>query len=172
MSVAFIVSLAGVDRPNLIQELAEHTHELEGKWINSRVNYLDGHIAANIKIEAPAENKTAIVDYFSKQEKITSYIEDLELGDTIPAETVALSIKATDRSGLVADITNIINQRKTELVHMENHRFSVQPLGTNVFTADLTVRIQQDDHIEDLIQKLKTIGSNIIITVEEKESED
>lgn len=167
MNVAFIISLAGVDRPNLIQKLAKYTDEKQGKWINSRVNYLDGHIAANIKVEAPEENKSAIIDFFTGQEKITCYIEDINLAEQTEAKIVCLSIKATDRSGLVADITNIIDENKAELVHMDNHRFSVAPLGHNVFTADLSVKIDDNSVVEDLIANLNTISDDIIVTIEE-----
>ena len=170
MNVAFIISLAGVDRPNLIQELAKYTDEKQGKWINSRVNYLDSHIAANIKVEAPEENKAAIINYFTTQEKITCYIEDINLAEQTPSKTVCLSIKSTDRSGLVADITHIVNQQKTQLVKIDNHRFSVQPLGHNVFTAELSVKIDEDSAVEDLIAKLKTISDDIIVNIEECDS--
>lgn len=172
MNIAFIVSLAGVDRPNLIQDLAKFTDQKQGKWINSRVNYLDGHIAANIKVEAPAENKAAIIDYFTNQEKITCYIEDIDLTEKSENSTIALTIKSTDRSGLVSDITHIINEQKAELVHIENHRFTVQPLGHNVFVADVKVKIESDSTVEELIEELKTITDDIIITVEENASED
>lgn len=167
MNIAFIVSLAGVDRPNLIQELAKYTDEQQGKWINSRVNYLDGHIAANIKVEAPEENKASIINFFTDQEKITCYIEDIDLSEQHDASVVCLSIKATDRAGLVADITNVVNQKKAELVHIDNHRFSVAPLGHNVFTAELSVKIDGDSSAEDLVAKLKTISDDIIVTIEE-----
>lgn len=166
MNVAFIISLAGVDRPNLIQELAKYTDEKQGKWINSRVNYLDGHIAANIKIEAPEENKASIINYFTDQEKITCYIEDINAAEKTTRKTVCLSIKSTDRSGLVADITNIVNQMSAELVHIDNHRFSVQPLGHNVFIAELSVKVDDDSMVEGLIAKLKTITDDIIVTIE------
>ena len=167
MNVAFLISLAGVDRPNLIQELAEYTNEKQGKWINSRVNYLDGHIAANIKVEAPEEHKASIVNFFTDQDKITCYIEDIDLSKQAERKIVCLNIKATDRSGLVADITNIVNEKKAELVHIENHRYAVAPLGVNVFTADLSVNIDNDSTVEDLITKLKTICKDIIITIED-----
>lgn len=167
MNVAFLISLAGVDRPNLIQELAEYTHEKEGKWINSRVNYLDGHIAANIKVEAPAEHKASIVNFFTDQDKITCYVEDIDLIDDVERKIVCLNIKATDRSGLVADITNVVNQKKAELVHIENHRYAIAPLGGNVFTADLSVKLDDDSSVDDLIAKLKTITKDIIISVED-----
>lgn len=167
MNVAFIISLAGVDRPNLIQELARYTDDKQGKWINSRVNYLDGHIAANIKIEAPQESKASIINYFTDQDKITCYIEDINLAEQATSTTVCLSIKSTDRSGLVADITNIVNQKNAELVHIDNHRFSVQPLGHNVFIAELSVKIDDEAIVADLITELKTITDDIIVTIED-----
>lgn len=167
MNTAFIISLAGKDRANLIQELAKYTHEQQGKWINSRVTYLDGHIAANIKIELPQENKANVVDYFTNQENVTCYIEDINLAELSPVVTVKLTIKATDRSGLVNDITHVVNQQKAELVHIENHRFSVAPIGGNVFISEIEVKIAQGASIEDLVAELKTITDDIIVTVEE-----
>ena len=166
MNVAFIVSLAGPDSSNLIANLAKFTHDNGGKWLNSKISYLEGHIAANIKVEAPEENKTAIINYFTDQEKITCYIEDINLSEQTESKLVCLSIKATDRSGLVADITNIVNENKAELVHIDNHRFAVAPVGHNVFTADLSVKVDDESVVEDLIANLNTISDDIIVTVE------
>lgn len=167
MNTAFIVSLAGVDRPNLIQELAKYTHDLDGKWINSRVTYLDGHLAANIKVELPADNKGTLIKYFSELEKCACYTEDIDLTDEAPAETAKLTLKSSDRSGLVSDITHVVNQQKAELVHIENHRFSVTSIGGNVFTAEIDVKIATGATVEDLVSELKTITDDMIVTIED-----
>jgi len=167
MNTAFMISLAGVDRPNLIQDLAKYTHEQQGKWINSRVNYLDGFIAANIKVEAPVENKASIINFFTDQDKITCYVEDINITVQEPEKTVALTIKSTDRSGLVSDITNIINQKNAEIIHIENHRFSVQPLGGNVFIAELEIKVHDEATLTDIVKKLKMITDDIIVDITE-----
>ena len=55
MNVSFMVSFAGLDRANLLTDLAQFTHDNEGKWLSSKVSYLEGHVAANIKVSLPAE---------------------------------------------------------------------------------------------------------------------
>lgn len=167
MNVVFIVSFAGLEQENLIQELAKFTHQQQGKWLSSRISYLDGHIAANIKIESPPENKATIINRFSNQEKITCYIEDVNSEEKTLETLVSLTIKAADRSGLVSDITHIINQHQAKVVHIQTHRFSVPPLGSTVFTAEIEIKARDSSIVEALVTALKAISEDIIINKED-----
>ncbi|MBW8192389.1 hypothetical protein K0504_15225 [Neiella marina] len=167
MSTAFIVSFAGLNRPNLLQQLAHFTHEHEGKWLSSKVNYLDGHIAANIKVDVPKAQVDAVKSEFANQEGLVVQITDVDTSSTAPAESLKISFHSNDRYGLVHDITNTIDKQSAELVHMDSSRIQVESLGTNVFVAKLVVNVPQGQSSENLMNELRAIDEHVVVDLED-----
>ncbi|MCM2679399.1 glycine cleavage system protein R [Echinimonas agarilytica] len=161
MSGLFIVSLAGKDRPGLLQHLAHQTHSCDGKWLTSRVSYLEGHLAATIKVEVPLERETAVKDMFSHQEGLVCCFDDISQEATVCPMPLDLSIEANDRPGIVNDITNLLDQNGVRILNMENHRFHVTAVGMNMFSAKL--KLSLPDHLSEdsLIEKLAELKGGL-----------
>lgn len=163
MTVSFIVSFAGLDSPNLLQSLAKYTHEQDGVWENSKFSYLEGHVAANIKVSIAEEKAIDLKAHFMAQPGLVTKIVEYYGKCPSPKTPTKLNIKTKDRPGLVTAMTAIIHQQNSELLHIETHRVEVQPLGDNVFIADLVVNIPEGSLIEDLISEIKTLDDDMII---------
>lgn len=163
MKVSFIVSFAGMDSPNLLQSLAKFTHENEGVWENSKFSYLEGHVAANIKVTIDEDKAIKVKEHFMAQPGLVIKIVEYFGKQLTPRTPTKLTIKANDRPGLVTDMTAIIHQQNAELLHIETHRLQVQPLGANVFIADLVVNVPEGALIEDLISQIKTLDDEMKI---------
>ncbi len=65
MNTVFIVNFVGQASPATIKELAAITHENAGKWLISKVNFIEDQVAGVIKIELPKENADIVKDAFS-----------------------------------------------------------------------------------------------------------
>lgn len=167
MSAAFIVSFAGASSPNLLQQLAQFTHEHEGKWLSSKVNYLDGYIAGNIKVDVPKQHVDAVKQQFANQDGLVVQITDVDLEASAPSESLKISFHSNDRYGLVHDITNAIDKQSADLVHMDSSRIQVESLGTNVFVAKMTVNVPQGQSSEALLTELRGIEDHAVVDVED-----
>lgn len=164
MNVSFIVSFAGPDSANLLQNLAKFTHDHDGRWLSSKVNYLEGHIAANIKVSLPQDNARIVKAHFMAQPDIVIKIDDIDSSYYQPQCTRKLNIKANDRPGLVCDITHLIHELGAEIVHIEAHRLQVQPIGENVFMADVVVNLPEELSLERVISDLKNIDEHLMVS--------
>ncbi|MGL1957651.1 MAG: hypothetical protein OCD00_10085 [Colwellia sp.] len=166
MNIAFMVSFAGPDSADLLADLAKFTHDNEGKWLNSKVSYLEGYIAANIKVSLPAENAAIVKANFMAKKDLTVKIEDISTEYQAPKKPIKLTIKANDRPGLIFEITRLVKEFGAEIVHIETHRLQVQSISGTVFISDLVLNIQEDSNIELLMSEIKTIEDSLIITQE------
>lgn len=166
MTVSFIVSFAGMDSPNLLQSLAKYTHEHGGVWENSKFSFLEGHVAANIKVTIAVDKAVELKAHFMSQPGLVTKIVEYYGKCPTPKTPTKLNIKASDRPGLVTAMTAIIHQQDAELLHIETHRLVVQPHGDNVFIADLVVNVPEGSDIEDLISEIKTLDDNMIVNNE------
>lgn len=159
MTVSFIVSFAGLDSPNLLQNLARYTHENEGVWENSKFSYLEGHVAANIKVSIAEEKAIELKAHFMSQPGVVTKIVEYYGECPTPKTPTKLTIKANDRPGLVTATTAIIHQQKAELLHIETHRLE----KNNLFIADLVVNVPEGSAIEELISAIKTLDPEMSI---------
>lgn len=167
MNVSFMVSFAGLDRANLLTDLAQFTHDNEGKWLSSKVSYLEGHVAANIKVSLPAEKARIVKANFIAQKDLAVKIDDISTEYIMPNKPIKFTIKANDRSGLVSEITHLIQESGAEILHIENHRLQVQPIGRTVFISELVLNIPEEADVEILFSEIKTIDESIHINKEE-----
>ena len=65
MNRIFIVSFTGNATPQTIKQLASITHDHGGKWLVSKVNFLEELVAGVIKVEIPQENEDLVKDAFA-----------------------------------------------------------------------------------------------------------
>lgn len=166
MMVSFIVSFAGLDSPNLLQGLAKYTHEHQGVWENSKFSYLEGHVAANIKVSIAEDKAVDLKAHFMAQPGLVTKIVEYYGKCPTPKTPTKLTIKTKDRPGLVTAMTAIIHQQDAELLHIETHRLEDKSLENNIFIADLVVNVPENSNLDDLITALKTLDDSMVINDE------
>lgn len=164
MKSVFIAAFVGISSPDLIKRLASVTHEEGGKWLVSKINYLDAHVSAVIKIEVPAAHKKAVQDYFASQDDLLVTFTDA-LETIIESQHTQLKVDAEDRAGIVNDISNILQKESVELINMDSHRIGVPANGTSVFTATLSLKLPLSTNIDDLAAEIEALSNDMVVTI-------
>ena len=164
MKSVFIAAFVGISSPDLIKRLASVTHEEGGKWLVSKINYLDTHISAVIKIEVPTAHKRAVQDYFASQDNLLVTFTDA-LETIIESQHTQLKVDAEDRAGIVNDISNILQKESVELIDMDSHRIGVPANGSSVFTATLSLKLPLSTNINDLAAEIEALSNDMVVTI-------
>lgn len=171
MSDIFVVSLIGEATPNDIQQLAAITHENLGKWLVSKVNFIDNQVAGVLKVEAPKENKAAIVDAFKAYPNLTVLINDSDLiGDTTDETEYQLRLDSDDRAGIVNDITHLLDSQRIRVLDLNSQRIFVSGnagVSSTIFTANIRVKVPAHIAIEDVTKELEALGDNTRVMLED-----
>ena len=163
MSATFIVSLAGVSHPGLLQDLAHYTHEHGGKWLSSKVSHLEGHIAAIIKMDVPEEEVEAVKNQFSSQKGLSVQFDDVKELDENADSNLNLVVDANDRPGLVKEITNVLDEQDITVVDMECYRLNVSGLGTSVFTANMKLNLPEGCEKDDVMSEIGDLSEDVVV---------
>lgn len=163
MNVTFIMSFAGPDRASLLVDLAKFTHDNDGIWLNSKVSYLDGHVAANIKVSLPEDKAPMVKANLLAYKDLAVKIDNVSTSYATPSKSITVTIKANDRPGLVSEITHLIQESAAEILHIESRRLQVQPIGGTVFHSELVLKIPEDFNTDVLFSELKTIDESLLI---------
>lgn len=164
MSATFIASLMGKNRPGLLKDLAEKTHEMGGKWLSSKVNHLDDQISALIKVALPEAQVQPLKDIFNAEPSVCVVFSS---GDAEPAASsmVEMVVDASDRAGIVNEITQILDSECVELVDMDCQRVGVAELGRSVFTARLMLKVPSGRNGTELAEEIETISDDMVVTL-------
>ncbi|MBD1577593.1 MULTISPECIES: glycine cleavage system protein R [Vibrio] len=181
MMQTFIVNFAGQTSPPIIHQLAKITHENGGKWLVSKINYLDEQVSGLIKIKMPTQHIEAVKDAFTQQKGLTVYFADStdcseeKTSDDQQNNLYNMRVDAEDRGGIVHDISQTVETEHGQIINIESNRvFLADSLGVSasMFSSHLTVTLPTATNIQDVISELETLGmqANVVKKSKAKQS--
>jgi len=162
MNVQIMVIVHGSEQAHLIKVLSEKTHELGGKWLNSKISHIDNYFAGLIKIEIASNNADKLIDEF-KALNINVETTILDLLSQDKSKQFILSIDAKDRFGLVNDISEVLGENDIQIESMECHRLGGADIGGIIFTSEFKILVADDFNKGELIKSLQTISNDLVV---------
>jgi glycine cleavage system regulatory protein len=164
MDVQMMVIVHGAEQAHLIKQLSEKTHELGGKWLNSKISHIDNYFAGLIKIEIAAQHIDSLIDQF-KALHIHVETAKLDLHSQGKSQPFILNIDAKDRFGLVNDISEVLGENDIQIESMECHRIGGMDIGGIVFKSEFKISAGNDFNEGELIKSLQTISKDLVINL-------
>ncbi|SEG17346.1 glycine cleavage system protein R [Vibrio hangzhouensis] len=168
-SSTFIVNFVGQATPATIKNLASVTHENGGKWLVSKVNFIEDNVAAVIKIELPTQNAQAVKDAFTGQPDLLVQITDTDQHKHENEEIFQLRLDANDRAGIVNEITQFLDGQDIRILDMDCHRVFIAGgggIGSSLFTANMALKIPPAMKIEDVANELEALSEDTRVILE------
>lgn len=170
MKTSFIVNFIGTASPSTIKRLSAITHENGGKWLISKVNFIDNQVAGVIKVEMPAVNADVVKNAFSNAENLVSQITDSDDSLHDSNEVFSLRVDAGDRAGIVNEITQVLDSQGISILDMDCHRVFLAGGGgvsSSLFTAELALKLPAEVQVEDVRKELESLSEDTRVVVEE-----
>ncbi|RJX65791.1 transcriptional regulator [Vibrio sinensis] len=169
MNRTFIVNFVGKATPATIKHLAATTHENDGKWLISKVNFIEDQVAAVIKVELPKQNEAAVKAEFSSQPDLIVQFADAGQSRHGEETIYQLRLDASDRSGIVNEITQVLDGQNIQILDMDCQRVFIAGGGgisSSLFTANIALRLPKDLLIKDIAKELESLGEDTRVIVE------
>jgi glycine cleavage system regulatory protein len=164
MNVQLLFTVTGAYHGDLVKELSQKTHALNGKWLTSKINHIDKYMAGLIKIEINEDNAKTLIAAFHSMPIQVHYVELKHLKNEKP-NRLDLTIDAKDRPGLVSDISNVLNEHSIKIDTMECNRIGVVGLSDLVFTSQFQICVSDSFEQASLIEALQEISSDFVINL-------
>lgn len=169
MNSVFIVNLVGRASPTTIKQLAAITHENGGKWLISKVNFIEDQVAAVIKIEMPTQHVQIVKDAFSAHENLVVQFVDSDLSSHNKETIFHLRLDANDRAGIVNEITHILDNQGISILDMDCQRVFIAGGGgvsSSLFTANMAIKLPVELDIEDVANELESLSEDTRVMIE------
>ncbi|OLQ90183.1 transcriptional regulator [Vibrio panuliri] len=169
MTTTFIANFVGKASPSTIKKLAAVTHENGGKWLISKVNFIEDQVAAVIKVEMPSENAEFVKQAFKDQPNLLVEVIDSE-AHKHSAETIfQIRLDANDRAGIVNEITHLLDDQGIDILDMDCQRVFIAGGGgvsSSLFTAQIALRLPREIQIDDIAKELESLSEDTRVIVQ------
>ncbi len=163
MNSTFIVNFSGKATPATIKQLAAITHENGGKWLISKVNFIDDQVAAVIKVELPTHNEETVKQAFQSTPDLLVQFTNTELHAHNADVIYQIRIDANDRAGIVNEITHVLDSQGINILDMDCQRVFLAGGGgvsSSLFTASMAIKIPTNVKIEDVVKELESLSED------------
>lgn len=169
MNSTFIVNFIGKASPATIKQLAAVTHENGGKWLISKVNFIEEQVAGVIKIELPAINESTVKEAFSANIDLTVQFVDADHSPQVQDTIHHLRLDSNDRAGIVNEVTHVLDGQGITILDMDCHRVFIAGGGgvsSSLFTAKIAVKLPLELPIQDVANELETLSEDTRVMIE------
>ena len=164
MNVQILITITGLYQADLIKQLSEKTHALEGRWLTSKINHIEQQMAGLIKIEIPSDKVETLLNHFKALPIKFDWIELKRLPKE-KSNHLVLSIDGKDRMGLVNDISQKLSENSIKVENMECNRIGLPDIGGTVFTSQFHIAVSDAFEEQVLISSLQSISDDLIIEI-------
>ena len=168
MSVPLVITLVGADRTGLVESVARAVAELGGNWLESRMCRLGGEFAGILRVEIPAEKKSALLDALQKMQQngLQILVRADQSGVVVTSgRQTKLEIVGSDRPGIVREITAALARANVNVEEFFSEVVSAPMSGETLFKASARLLLPEPCDLAALKTDLEKIAADLLVDV-------
>lgn len=168
MQIPLVMTVISPDRTGLVESLARTVAGHGGNWLESRMCRLGGEFAGILRLEVPAEKKSALLDALQKLQ--ADGLQILVRADqaAVPAASgrqTKLEIVGSDRPGIVRDITSALVRAGVNVEEFSSEVSSAPMSGETLFKAEARLQLPERCDLAALKKDLEKIAADLLVDV-------
>ena len=155
MQTHLVMTVIGKDRTGLVETLARLVAEHDGNWLESRMCRLGGEFAGLLRVQVPANRRTALEQALAKVTdlKIVIHADEMATASTPPV-FATLEVVGADRPGIVREITRALAAQGVNVEELATECASAPMSGEPLFQARAKLRLPAGVTVGALNQSL------------------
>ncbi|MGE4481506.1 glycine cleavage system protein R [Acidocella sp.] len=167
---SLVVSLAGPDRPGLVNSLSERITAGGGSWLESRLAHLAGTFAGIVLVRVPDEGAEALAAALSSLSETGLAVRIIAgTQPTPPTEQITLELLGNDRPGIVRDVTQTLHGLGVNIEEFSSHIESAAFTGEDMFRAIARLGLPPGLSAQDVGAALETLTAEFMVDVQPPE---
>lgn len=162
-----IFTLVGQDKPGLISDLAKTVYAMGGNWLGSNFSHMAGHFAGFVQIDLPQDKHQALIKLFLQHPDLKIHLLSGVIEEpTEPQQSVQIEITGNDKTGIVQELTQTLNQFNLNIVKFDSCLETAPNWGGSLFKAKAIITIATDFDLEKLQSSLENIANDLMVDIE------
>jgi len=167
MQIPLVMTIISPDRTGVVEAVARAVADHGGNWLESRMCRLGGEFAGILRIQLPAENKSALLASLQllQTQGLQIVIRDDAPVAAAPGKHTKLEIVGADRPGIVREITSALARAGVNVEEFSSEVSSAPMSGETLFKADARLKIPVPCDLVALRKDLERIASDLLVDV-------
>jgi glycine cleavage system regulatory protein len=160
------MTLIGPDRTGLVEAVARVVAGHDGNWLESRMCRLGGEFAGILRVEVPADKKSALLDAVQKISGLRVIIGGSETA-RVPkdARQTNMEIIGQDRPGIVREISAALARAGVNVEEFSSEVASGAMSGEQMFKASARLQLPAACDVTSLKQELEKIAADLFVDI-------
>jgi len=166
MLIPLVITLVGADRTGLVESVARVVAEHDGNWLESRMCRLGGEFAGILRVEIPAEKKSALLAALQKISGLNVVIQPTQTAVAATSgRQTKLEIVGSDRPGIVREITSALARANVNVEEFFSELVSAPMSGETLFKASARLQLPEHCDLAALKRDLEKIAADLLVDV-------
>ncbi len=166
MHISVVMTVIGPDRTGLVEAVARAVAGHGGNWLESRMCRLGGEFAGILRVEVPADKKTALLEALQKVPGLAVTVRSAETPiSQAGARDTKLEIVGSDRPGIVREISAALARAGVNVEEFSSEVSSAPMSGETLFKASARLQLPQGCDAGALKRDLEKIAADLLVDV-------
>jgi glycine cleavage system regulatory protein len=167
MPTSLVLTIAGPDRPGLVNLISDRATAHGANWLESRMANLAGQFAGIVHLQVPDSKVEALVASLREFETQGLRVTALRGagGSAGSLRRLHLELTGQDRPGIVRDISAALAQRGVSIDELVTDCVSGSMSGENLFRAKARLMVPAGLDTHDLRRALEDLANDLMVDV-------
>jgi len=167
MQIPLVMTIISPDRTGLVEAVARAVAEHGGNWLESRMCRLGGEFAGILRVEIPAEKRSALLAALDKLQTngLQIVVRDDAPVPAVEGRQTKLEIVGADRPGIVREITSALARAGVNVEEFSSEVASAPMSGETLFKAAARLRLPARCDLAALKKDLEKIAADLLVDV-------
>ena len=166
MPVPLVMTVIAPDRTGLVESIARAVADQGGNWLESRMCRLGGEFAGILRIEVPAEKKSALLGALQKIQglNVTVRADESKFAPAAARQT-KLELVGHDRPGIVREISAALARAGVNVEEFSSEIASAPMSGEPLFKAAARLQLPEGCDLNALKKDLEKIAADLLVDI-------
>ncbi|MGH8025069.1 MAG: glycine cleavage system protein R [Limisphaerales bacterium] len=166
MQSPLVMTLIGPDRTGLVEAIARAVASHGGNWLESRMCRLGGEFAGILRVDAPADKKSGLLEAVQKISGLRVIVGGSEAGVSPKrAREIKIEIIGQDRPGIVREISSALARAQVNVEEFSSDVTSGAMTGEQMFKAFTRLQLPEHCNIGRLKKELEEIAADLLVDI-------
>lgn len=170
MQTSLIIMVIGVDRPGIVERVAQLVAAHRGNWDESRMVRLAGRFAGVVSVVVPTDQVQELRDALGKlsAQGLTVHVEPASDEDQRPLERyvpMRLELTGIDREGIVREVSTVLARHDVNVDEIRTQSREAPMAGGMLFEAQARLRCPPELELETLRTALEALSAELAVDI-------
>jgi glycine cleavage system regulatory protein len=158
----------GKDKPGLVDSLAKCVYKHQGNWQGSSFAHMAGMFTGFVEVHVSEDEKQNLIDALDSIKDLSVQSVAVATSGEINSTKLTVDVMGNDKTGIVQELTSVLNQFNLNIVTFSSHCESAPNWGSLIFKAKAEIAVPADFDDDALQDALEALANDLVVDITAK----